>query len=1225
MDIELADAEARRRATSALNASLALTAGAGSGKTTVLVDRVLHALRDGIEPERIVAITFTEKAAGELELRLRAALEDGSAADRAEEMFRRVGQVHTSTIHSFCQDLLVREALEAAWNPGAEIVDSVFRTDAGQSAYDTWWAQFEEEDPELSLFVRETVPDHSLRRLAQLCLDYRDLEPVTVGDASFDWSSMRAELAEATAQIEEALQECTVPDEDNLVAKNAKLLAVLRHAKTLEDREAVEFVLACDECGYSKNAGRQGDWGGKENKLAFQRAVGLVETWQQRVRTRLHAKIVTHLYRHFVPSTIASKTKSGQYDFQDLLFEAARLLAKNSAARRRLASRFDMICVDEVQDTDPIQAEVAMLLSRDPNDEGAWDGSPPRPGALFAVGDPKQSIYRFRRADVATWRALRSLVAGEGEQLSLTTNFRSVPGIVSWVNHAFRDLPDFEPQVAHRAEASCHPVVLVECGGLDPDEALLRYLHRLRDSGTQIVDRSTGELRDLRWKDVMVLLPAWTKASDLQSLLSSAGIDSVVEGGTTFFARDEARLLLAAMRSIEEPADSEATVFVLRGLFGFDNQALYDFVSAGGSWRYTVRDQPAGRIGEALEILRGLHSRRERQSWVSVLDQLLDGCWASVVWLGMTDGRTRLANVAKFYSLVREAERAAPTPGAVVRTLEELAKENQEREIRTVDFDSDAVRITTYFSAKGREAPVVLLAHSNRNVSIHDYGAAAAIQRETRSVALRVPGLDPPDWGLHEEREKAEFSEEQRRFMYVAATRARDQLVVIRNGSRDKLLDLDIATALPVDAPHGERVAVGEAHVKVFHADQLDEAATETRTFPGFPTLDDALAAGSTTVHSTVESREAQMREAVTAAKRDSVTWRSVGQLVKKSGRARKYEDGVGPEGGQVVHLTMAHLNLHEEAEALKPQLPALVDSFAAQEGVDDATREKCLAIVTNMLEHPVLERVRRAPEYWVETPFSYPAKGMIVSGIIDLCFPTDDTRRTWVVVDWKSNLPPQGTPERASYEKQLAYYAKALIAAVTPCESVETVLVGPHPELLTQTSLEDALEMVDPDLSDVLARLVADGAAVPDVGIDIGEPVVGVLELAWPELGFGVSLDATAEMIAGMEQEGWTVFDARTNHPTWTERVYDAVTEQFGLRVSNDDEEPSLEEHLSEVSEATDVVVPVEASELRDIPGVVGVRAEKRIAYTRGMSRADRLDLVARGWMVVDAPAEDS
>ncbi|MDX9719898.1 MAG: UvrD-helicase domain-containing protein [Myxococcota bacterium] len=1139
------DQTQRTQAIEAIGESIALEAGAGAGKTSVLVARVLRLLAADVEPARIAAITFTERAAGELQVRVREELErqarvaKGEARARYERSIEDLPKLRTSTIHAFCKSLLEAEALDAAWAPDTRLVTNGLDGGLFAAAFASWRADYRETNPTLDDELRPLASDSQLGQAARVLLSERDLRPscdLETPPWELAWSEL-GEIATPLATLHSTA--CLRTGTCELYRQLIPALSLLSEAKKAGPSSIPVLLSALPKLNL--RSGKAGDW--KPNACAQVKALEKeLMRWRedcfQAWVVPIHGRVVRSLWESLVPTLQKQRRANGQADFSDLLQRALELLETQPGARRRLAASFDAILIDEVQDTDPVQSRIALLLSRPLEAEGAWNAHPPLPGKLFAVGDPKQSIYRFRRADVAMWAELGAAITnGGGQKLRLAQNFRSVPGLVAWCNFAFSEMPGFEPQVAARPAAALDPVVLLRTEDDEPD-ALVRYLWTLRAGNPA-----------LKWSDVMVLLPAWSCSDELQTALLASGIPCLIEGGTAFAKRDEVRLAIAALRALNEPSDSEAIVFVLRGLFGLSHEELAKHVAAEGAWRYTIRPRPATLAAEALELLDSLHRRRGKKSWVALLDELLSATQAPAVWAMTPRGSAAIANLDKFRVLVRQVEAETRSPDGAVTQIRELLRERDE-DLPLGDYDSDAVRITTYFKAKGREAPVVALVAAKRAKDPIRY----VVDRKQGALAIKVAQLTPPKWESLLEQEQEAAADERRRWMYVAATRARDQLVIVQHPKNSPLLAPDITRGLPEQGSHGVSVALAPGvTVRVLDHDALPEASYTRSAFPGVQPRIEALLA----------AEPAALKGAETAAPSKALTqgcarWQSVterlGRRVARapivvSGATEDASGKMSRDGGTLVHAVLERLDLKATRDSQCIAAKALLGRMAKQQNRDATFTAKCEHVLLTILDHEVFDRARCAPEVWQETPFSMRVDNTIVSGSIDLCFPLDESRHRWLVADYKSGMPKPGTPAHARYQEQLAYYAKALIALVEPCTEVETVLVGPHPEL--PTAFEDVDTITDPELREGVLDLLERGLPPPRVGYEPdldGEPM---LELAWPEQSYGVLLDRPSEETAMLEAAGWTLHVAQSTSEAWVAAALAALSQRFGL-VSN-------------------------------------------------------------------------
>lgn len=1162
------DAGTRARAAQGLETSMALSAGAGSGKTSVLSARIVETLLSGVPPTAVAGLTFTEKAAGELlrrvrerlEQRLREAVAVGDAAMQAtvSAVLGRFADLTITTIHSCCRDLLRHEAFAADFAPATDIGDDGEAWRLAKGAVEHWRRGLRSQAPSLWRVLDELTQTESLVGAVLAIERHRDYD--VVGDATpFDLDVMRQELSHVGTALRAASASCTAPDTCKLLQGSAAIVDAIgaaidpaRTADATARREAILDALLNDLKGPPGNVGKKGDWTGT-GRDDFRAALDDFWQWRRRWRGAAHGAVMRALRDDVATPLTADKRDVGLASFDDLLVIAASVLRTDDDARARLAARYRVVLIDEVQDTDPIQAEVALALTR-----AAGPQAGPSPGALFAVGDPRQSIYRFRGADVATWQRLEAAIAQGGERHALVANFRSAPGIVQWVNHTFADLPGYEPQVAQRSpstsSSSIDPVVLLQVGddGGDEVDALIGHLQTLQASGAQVHDPHTGALRPVRGRDVMVLLPSWGKADGIADRLRSAGHACVVEGGGAFFDRDEVRLLVTAARVIAEPADTRATAFVLRGLFGLSLQELATHVVAGGALRCTLPPTQAGPVSDALGLLLTLHRRRGTRSLSSLLQTLLSQTRALCAWALLADGASRSGNVDKLLSIVRDLEQTERSPLSVADELDRLARDRKgDKDIDRLDDDGDAIRVTTLFKAKGLEAPVVFLMHASRKVD----GVDEIVDHAARSLVVKAGALVPADWEERWEHEKLHILEERRRWMYVAATRARDQLVLCRAPSSAKaspsakdtsLLSPDIARrglppagAVPAHDTVWHPDGTTAVSVRVRHGEALPAPPVSTATFPGVDAAVTALLAappGPGDVEGDDWARAD--RSQTKAAERGCVRWRSA---TDEGARAAAAVVGVslstGPEAGvvvvgsmassarvgKVVHEVMERLDLTLDTPLQKAAALALVPDLSRRAGLDDVEVGKAGRIVDEILNNPKLQAARQAPELWREVPFTFPAGARgFVAGTIDLCFPLDVARRRWVIFDWKSSVPPRGSPKRARYETQLEQYAKALLHTFGDVEIVDKAIVGPFPELGPTTTPDDVVQDAAPAFREGLAALLAKGAPLPLCDTDLELDLPATAALAFLEDKIAVDVEADDDTRAALLARGW-------------------------------------------------------------------------------------------------------
>ena len=455
---ELADATARRRILTDFATTLFVEAAAGTGKTTALVGRIVALICEGISTlDRIVAVTFTEKAAGEMKLRLRSVIERARKADLTPERSARLAKAlsqlelaRIGTIHAFCGDLLRERPVEAGIDPLFEVAAEDHAADLMDRAFDIWFQHALADPPDgvrrvLRRRSRSQKPRDALRNAAANLAEHRDF-PTSWRRDPFSRTSEIDALIGGLSEVGELGPKASWPQDrlaQNLceikrfVDENARLETV--RGRDYDGLEAALRDLARHRSWAWKGA-KKTSFGGVSRDEALARRDS-VKADLDTFLSKSNADLAPLLQEALQPALAAYeelKTRGGRLDFLDLLIKARDLIRDNAIVRKELQKRFTHYFVDEFQDTDPIQAELLLLLSADNPDESNWLNVSPIPGKLFLVGDPKQSIYRFRRADIAIYQQVKQMLVPRGaEPLYLNTSFRSPPSLQSFVNAAF--------------------------------------------------------------------------------------------------------------------------------------------------------------------------------------------------------------------------------------------------------------------------------------------------------------------------------------------------------------------------------------------------------------------------------------------------------------------------------------------------------------------------------------------------------------------------------------------------------------------------------------------------------------------------------------------------------------------------------------------------------------------------------------------------------------------
>lgn len=1087
----LADQAVRGMIASELDRTLFVEAGAGSGKTRALVDRVELLVRSGAPMESIVAITFTEKAATELRDRIRRRLEsieaDSADPDReaATAALQQLDGAAVGTLHSFALRILGEHPIEAGLPPGVEVLDEI----SSGIEMDRRWQDFVErllEDLEAgrSLLILEASRvglDH-LRRLAVQLDDNWDLVEAGISleapmPGPIDAEPVRAALAGVLA-LQNA---CTDPG-DKLCEWIGELAPYLDRLRANDEIDRLEAARDLGAEGFG-NRGRALNWNGRLDEIKTRvkdltgMADDLVEAANQAALEHLAARLAA-----FTLDAAAERQAVGRLEYHDLLVRARRLLrhpGHGPAVRAALRQRYRHLLLDEFQDTDPIQIDLAVLLACGQPDaaDTPWPELDTDPGRLFFVGDPKQSIYRFRRADIAMFLRAR---ARFDDHARLVTNFRSVPGIIEWVNAVFGRLiayaegsqPEYAPLQARRQAGGRGPAVAVVGarpveGDLKADElrkaeaaSVAAAVAAALDQGWEVDEGGADEPRPrpVRAGDVAILVPARTSLPALEAALDRAGIAYRVETSSLVYATQPVRDALMALTAVADPTDELAAVAALRSpLYGCGDDDLAHWKLGLGGRFSLYADAAAEHAGhpvaDGLAHLRELHEARQWTSPPMLLERLLRDRGA--LETAVAAGRPR-DSWRRLRFLVDQARAWADAGGRDLRGYLEWARLQGAENARVTETvlpetDDDSVRILTVHGAKGLEFPVTVVS-----------GLTTQLARPARGPTLAFPPGRPPAIRLRAGVESGGFEQwrpideqmdehERLRLLYVACTRARDHLIV----SLTRLAGTKRRTAASILAEAG---AAGAGAVK------LGAAPGPSAGRDGPQPDGDSRPAEPETAPAPLPDREIWLAEREAALKAASAP-----EAVSATGLARSAAESddpglakaeldleqppwkkgrYGTAVGRAVHAVLQTVDL-----ATGEGLDELARAQAAAEGVAsrraDVVRLAQAGLATKMA------RAAAAGRHWRELWVAAPVGGRLVEGYIDLLYEGPDGL---VVVDWKTDRI-DGDDDTAAllarYRLQGAGYAAA-VEAVTGQPVARVVFGFLRPEGAVEAELPD-------------------------------------------------------------------------------------------------------------------------------------------------------------------------
>ena len=817
-----------------LDRSLVVEASAGTGKTTELVNRMVEVIAAGTGVDAIAAVTFTHAAAGNMKLRVRQELErrrgregDPAVRTRLAGAACSLDRAFIGTIHAFCAQLLRRRPVEAG-------VDPVFQELAQPDALRVFggvfrcWIEKRLGAPTpamvrtLARLAWQDEPLGALRQAAWNLAEWRDFD-APWEKREFDRDSRLADLlrrAGATLDLRNRCARSRDPLYDGLRPLAEFLERVERsRAAGRFDCNVIESEIlrlpASREMRWLKTGhGKYGETVSREAVLASWE--GLKDAIEE-FRRAADADMAAHLRDELWEAAAGyqeEKKRAGQLDFMDLLLYARDLL-RHDGARADLHRAYQRIFVDEFQDTDPLQAEILVLLAADDASQGDWRKAAPAPGKLFVVGDPKQSIYRFRRADAHLFRKVcGQLTAGGAAARELKSSTRSTKAIQAFVNAAFaQSIADYLPLEGGVDGPADQPSVIglpmpypygsqnlsnVKIEECSPN-AVAAFIEWLcRKSGWKVRDRPAGQWVAVQPEHVCILFRRFTNmGTDLTQeyvrCLEARGIAHLLVGSKSFHQREEVGTLRTALRAIEW-LDDELSVFAfLRGgLCAVSDDALLRFKNAFG------RFQPKRELPEDLDaefapirdgflLLRELHRRRNYRPVADTIHELLETTRAHAGFAFRKGGERVLANVYRLTDLARsfEAGGAATSFRAFLEYLESEYESGETGEAPVLEQEGGGVQLMTVHKAKGLEFPVVILADLTARLT-PSRGADRYCDGERRLCAQRIVGCAPWELLDAEAAEAQEEQDEALRIAYVAATRARDLLVVAAVGEEER-------------------------------------------------------------------------------------------------------------------------------------------------------------------------------------------------------------------------------------------------------------------------------------------------------------------------------------------------------------------------------------------------------------------------------------------------------
>ena len=796
---------------------ICVTAGAGSGKTTVLVGRYLEILKqDNVKPEHVVAITFTDKAAAEMKRKIIEELDEPHNSKLRSRHIEQMNSAPISTIHSFCGSILREFPFQAGVPANFNIVQGIdqklllnqtiqenlrqIATDPNQIHYDA-----------LRISLQRYGNREKLHNLFSTFIEKREIvdpliESVYTNRCNIDlpevWKKLFFDQLPTETDIDEfvhsliaVLQKATGKNTEEVENLASKLGTLSDRNPSSPDVQSILNKIIELIANKNDSINKPRFLGNKTDLTTIESDIEKIVSIISKIKS---APTIDHedteTDNHFLLETTEhlltlyntlkdeyqnNKLVQGKLDFTDLQLMTRDLLKSNENIRNRLIERHNYFMIDEYQDTNDVQYELVMLLTNDLQDAN-----------LFIVGDPKQSIFGFRGADVRVFNKTREKIEENGgENIQLKENFRSLRHPVGFVNHFFASLMGEGTQSEYDVKFEA----LTKARQDNEDGAVEILLGNSGNSPVSeyrlIAHHITNMVADgINYEDIAILIRSRKHLPDIEEALISTGIPYLTTGGVGFYQRQEIYDIWNYLHFLNNPTKNHTSlVGILRGpAFCISDTELFEtsLQKAESFWE-RVKDYqtPSPHLQKAIDIiedqLQYVHRTPVNQLIHSIVNET--GLIGTLI-LGQ-QGQQRYANYQKLLDLARhfDSDENSQTLSEFISFLEILITDEHHEGQAPIENTQGSVEIMTVHSAKGKQFPVVILP------CLHRSGARSSEPFIDEWVGFGFSPLKPdeaytksePDIVDMMKTRAAEKDEaEKKRLFYVAATRAEDKLVL---------------------------------------------------------------------------------------------------------------------------------------------------------------------------------------------------------------------------------------------------------------------------------------------------------------------------------------------------------------------------------------------------------------------------------------------------------------
>ena len=1103
----LKDQAARDIISQAMELNLMVEAGAGSGKTEEMSKRILALVSRGYRRiSEIVAITFTRKAANELRERVRAMLQREYAKTNNELHKKALDHIHEcfiGTIHAFCAKLLRERPIEAGIDPRFEQIDEAKDHFTRQKIWEEYvLTAGDEENRLLKLMDILDVRESAARNFLKTVCDNQDVNFALPNEPSPSFDSIMARGREAVSKLSSKvlahygdIPEAVISglaDGDGMQKSIIKFRDKLRGSQ-IEDLSEGELIRLLSMFSTKNSISlTQKRWGESKEDKANAKDIGnaFSEIRESEVVPIL-GELNTFVYNSvLLPFAMKAKELYAKHkhtvaelNYQDLLIKSSDMLRDFPDVRRYFQNRYKTLLIDEFQDTDPIQVGMTMYLVGEELEEKRWNMITPKEGSLFVVGDPKQSIYGFRRADFTMYKRFKAHMEKMGGRIiELHTNFRAVSSLGGWYNTVFPNLLKNEEQASYSQMEAVVPVLEDTLAGVAhyrvEEKKVADIIEKEAENLTHIIRHIVGRksitVRDgtdsagnpkfksafIRYKDIMVLTMKKRQLEAIGNSIAKQGIPVKITGADITKQTSEFVSFRDLIRMLAYPEENAYIHNVMNGdFFCITDREIYDFRRLGGEHNIyfdfkahyennALNDDDCntfekiracfGKLRRFLDYVKTLSPAAATERIIEELD---------IMRAHLTSDE-KMAGFGSFVSLIEKIRLKKITDiwglELFINELAMMIENGFEENLDIEGTDFNAVRVMNTHKAKGLEAPVVILcapcsgglpAPSFYTECVPDeqsrdcyYGYAKV--NKTPDYGFAHQFFEPAGWAGVAEKAKKKEELERERLLYVAATRAKNLLVISGSAAKDnpwsRLISwLPAGTANMLDDVYSEEPDALEPEAKKA-ADETETAKTlseiKAKRDEAFnhnqPTFG-IFAPSDQTKKIRIEDDEGISHELEKTIRENTM------EVIIDGDESQIKADRL--EIGTVVHKLLETLIKNES------MLPDTIGALIEKDKDEYITKEFLEGIVEKFKERKLYGRIRKSTAVYTEVPFSFKvpagasyagntfAQDTYVNGIIDLVFKESGK---WVIIDYKTYADTEASHDlRKMYEPQLDAY----------------------------------------------------------------------------------------------------------------------------------------------------------------------------------------------------------